>query len=104
MLIDFNALSLEALVPQRGKNNLGSLFASANLSPDKLLANRLCGQCHSYFDTQKWRPYDQVKDSSSDIPIIAHMEEVVFDVSRVFYAVCDGSTPSKGVIVIKGTS
>ncbi|KAL5969637.1 PR domain zinc finger protein 15 [Taenia solium] len=80
MLIDFLALSLEALVPQCSKNNLGSLFASANLSPDKLLANRLCGQCHSYFDTQKWRPYDQAKDSSSDIPIIAHMEEVVFDI------------------------
>ncbi|VDK34970.1 unnamed protein product [Taenia asiatica] len=81
MLQDIRASYLHwALVPQCSKDNLGSLFASANLSPDKLLANRLCGQCHSYFDTQKWRPYDQAKDSSSDIPIIAHMEEVVFDI------------------------
>ncbi|KAL5111278.1 Fez family zinc finger protein 1 [Taenia crassiceps] len=81
MLQDIRASYLHwALVPQRDKNNLGSSSTSANSSPDKLLANRLCGQCHSYFDTQKWRPYDQVKDSSSDIPIIAHMEEVVFDI------------------------
>ncbi|KAH9286409.1 hypothetical protein ECG_00982 [Echinococcus granulosus] len=81
MLQDIRASYLHwALVPQRGKINLDAPFASSSLSPDKLLANRLCGQCHSYFDTQKWRPYDQVEDSSFDMPVIAHMEEVVFDI------------------------
>ncbi|VDM32136.1 unnamed protein product [Hydatigera taeniaeformis] len=81
MLQDIRASYLHwALVPQRGKNKLTPPFALSGLSPDKLLANRLCGQCHSYFDTQTWRPYDQGKDLSPGLSLIAHMEEVVFDI------------------------
>ena len=74
----------EALVPQHKEGGVSpsrpTLF---NSSPDKLLTNRLCGQCHSYFDSQNWRPYDHIKDSLSTVPIVAHMEEVVFDVSLI---------------------
>lgn len=71
----------KALVPTNRETEQPASSSSPSLSPDKLLANRLCGQCHTYFDFSRWRPYDEKHDASVDMPVIAHMEEVVFDVS-----------------------
>ncbi|BHF60664.1 hypothetical protein SprV_0100362900 [Sparganum proliferum] len=51
--------------------------------PEALLANQLCGQCHSYFDVSDWQeaPVDEggCWHPTSNHPLLAHMEEVVFD-------------------------
>ncbi|KAM7540635.1 hypothetical protein Aperf_G00000038082 [Anoplocephala perfoliata] len=83
MLQDIRASYIHwALVPTslEVQQPASSLDGSHSLSPDKLLANRLCGQCHSYFDFNRWRPYDKECDASADLPVIAHMEEAVFDI------------------------
>ncbi|VUZ47190.1 unnamed protein product, partial [Hymenolepis diminuta] len=77
MLQDIRASYLHwSLVPNEREKKPHSYSGG----PDTLLANRLCGQCHSYFDFSHWRPYDEKQDMSKDVPVIAHMEEIVFDI------------------------
>lgn len=60
-------------------------------SPEDLLAHRLSGQCHTSFDLTYWHEFDEDPRlntaSSTDQPnrTVAHLEEVVFDVSLRSY-------------------
>ncbi|VDN97791.1 unnamed protein product [Rodentolepis nana] len=86
MLQDIRASYLHwSLVPIERESKL----RSHSDDPDTHLANQLCGHCHSYFDFSRWRPYDENQDELSRVSIIAHMEEVVFDVPEFKEGVSD---------------
>lgn len=80
---------------ERGTSDTNSIprpvLSDTVINPEVKLANQLCGQCHSYFESCDWRevPIDEngrfvvssSHHSGQTSSVMVHMEEVVFDVS-----------------------
>uniref|UniRef100_A0A5K3F5X6 DCAF15_WD40 domain-containing protein n=1 Tax=Mesocestoides corti TaxID=53468 RepID=A0A5K3F5X6_MESCO len=85
MLQDIRASYMHwTLLPRCGyENGRNPSCVAPDSNPEKLLTNQLCGQCHSYFDAVDWQPYLQGTSVIPHSPVVAHMEEVVFDLPEV---------------------